>query len=185
MTNTFTAIQTPARRERCMCHCARCISGACNQCTEAGAWCAGREPDWGKASLAVIASDGKGNGCALHWVGIHFEQWRSDVGSSLKDLGLDDAPCGISVWEGKIESERDYYGETDAWLEGEFREPTLEEWDCINHDDCPWDDNEWYLPTKCTGRYVDFQGATRACLPGGEGCGLSGCAAAHGPQGGW
>lgn len=44
------------------------------------------------------------------------------------------------------------------------------------------------LPPECTccvGTYVDFQGADRRCLPGGEGCGLDGCTAAHGPMGGW
>lgn len=38
---------------------------------------------------------------------------------------------------------------------------------------------------RCDGRYVDFQGGDRACLPGGEGCGCEGCPAAHGPSGGW
>lgn len=40
---------------------------------------------------------------------------------------------------------------------------------------------------KCDGEYVDFQGATRDCLPGGEGCGLADCeserAAIGGPLG--
>lgn len=37
----------------------------------------------------------------------------------------------------------------------------------------------------CTGKYVDFQGAARPCLAGGEGCCLFGCSAAHPPEGGW
>jgi len=40
-------------------------------------------------------------------------------------------------------------------------------------------------PPRCDGSYVDFQGAERRCLQGGEGCGSTGCPAAHGPQGGW
>ena len=39
--------------------------------------------------------------------------------------------------------------------------------------------------SQCLGTYVDFQGAERQCLVGGEGCGLTGCHAAHGPMGGW
>lgn len=107
------------------------------------------EPDWSKASLAVIASDGKGNGCVLHYVGAHLHQWMSDVGRSLADLGLDDAPCGISIWEGKTHAWRSYDGEYDAELDGAFREPTPEEWGCINADDCPWDEHEW-VPVKET-----------------------------------
>lgn len=37
----------------------------------------------------------------------------------------------------------------------------------------------------CNGKYVDFQGALRDCLPGGDGCGLNDCPGAHGPSGGW
>lgn len=104
------------------------------------------EPNWGKPSLAVIASDGKGNGCVMHYVGAHLDQWRNDVGGSLKDLTLDDAPAGISIWEGKVRVTRSWEGEYDGELEGEFREPTPEEWDHINADECPWDVAEWFLP---------------------------------------
>lgn len=44
-----------------------------------------------------------------------------------------------------------------------------------------------YLPTpkRCDGTYVDFQGALRDCLTGGEGCCLEGCRARHEPSGGY
>ena len=103
------------------------------------------EPDWSKPSRAVVASDGKGNGCVMHYVGAHLDQWRSDVGDSLKDLGLDEAPAGISIWEGKVHTTRGYDGDYDAELVGEFRAPTEEEWDFINHDDCPWDSEDYFL----------------------------------------
>lgn len=37
----------------------------------------------------------------------------------------------------------------------------------------------------CNRTYVDFQGATRTCLPGGEGCALPLCPASTPPSGGW
>lgn len=37
---------------------------------------------------------------------------------------------------------------------------------------------------KCDGEYVDFQGATRPCLPGGEGCALAECESAQAAIGG-
>lgn len=37
----------------------------------------------------------------------------------------------------------------------------------------------------CDGTYVDFQGAQRQCLPGGEGCTLPGCVGTQPPSGGW
>lgn len=37
----------------------------------------------------------------------------------------------------------------------------------------------------CDGSYVDFQGAMRQCLIGGEGCFKIDCPAVHPPQGSW
>jgi hypothetical protein len=104
--------------------------------------------DWGKPSLAVIACRG-GAGVVLYSAGPHVESMIDGGGSRLlDDLGLDDAPDGISVWEGGIKSVHintpDAY-EYDAWLEGTFREPTGEEWQAICRGECPWPDENWWM----------------------------------------
>ncbi len=103
--------------------------------------------DWSKNSLAVIASRG-GEGAVLWWVGGHidFELCESGI-SALGDLGLDDAPEGICVWDGVYVFHKDtsYYhddgGESEAV--GDFRAPTDEEGEYIKRNECPWDANEW------------------------------------------
>lgn len=102
--------------------------------------------NWTKPSLAVIACDGDGNGCVLHTVGPHVTHELDEIGRALGDIGLDDAPEGISIWEGKIKtSGPDHDGEYDAWLDGTFREPTDDEWAAIRAGRCPWSEAGWLL----------------------------------------
>ncbi len=103
--------------------------------------------DWSKNSLAVIACR-NGEGSVLWWVGGHIDFELSESGMvSLGDLGLDNAPEGISVWDGVYVFHEDtsYFdndgGETEAV--GDFRVPTDEEWEHIKRNECPWDANEW------------------------------------------
>jgi hypothetical protein len=66
--------------------------------------------------------------------------------SDLDLLGLDDAPEGISIWEGEIRTSHTNTpdaNEYDSWLEGAFRSPTDEEWTAIREGRCPWDEKEW------------------------------------------
>lgn len=96
---------------------------------------------WVKPSLAVVACDGGGNGCVLWTAGpaMRFEIIESGL-RDLSDLGLDDAPEGISVWAGRIYSDpRD----DDSELRGEFRSPTIDEWAAIMRGECPWNDADW------------------------------------------
>ncbi len=103
--------------------------------------------DYSKPSLAVIASDGDGHGCVLSTVGVHIEFEIKEAGlHDLGDLGMDDAPRGISIWEGKTESHRDHEGDVDTWLEGAFRQPTEQEWAAIVRGECPWDWRAWVKP---------------------------------------
>ena len=103
--------------------------------------------DWNKKSLAVIASHG-GDGAVLWWVGGHLDYEISEgYASSLGDLGLDNAPNGICVWEGVYDyhSDKSYYDNDGGYTEanGEFRVPTDEEWEYIRENRCPWDANDW------------------------------------------
>jgi hypothetical protein len=107
--------------------------------------------DWTKPSKAVVVQ-GTGGGCVLFTAGPHVASMINEAGvSDLDNLGLDDAPDGVSIWEGGIKSV--HHNTPDAnehewWLEGAFREPTDEEWESIRKNDCPWDDNEWRAPPK-------------------------------------
>jgi hypothetical protein len=109
---------------------------------------------WDKNSLAVVANSSAGNGGVILWTaGPHLENEIDSIGSvRLDDLGLDDAPEGISIWEGK------YIGyktgnpmdgeEWDTEAHGKFRTPTDAEWEAIRADRCPWPDSDWYSAVK-------------------------------------
>lgn len=105
--------------------------------------------NWVKPSLAVIACDGQGNGCVLWTAGPHIKFEMEDIGAKLDDLGLDDAPKGISIWTGVsvMEETSTLDGhDFNSYLEGDFRAPTQDEWKAITINSCPWDDEDWKLP---------------------------------------
>lgn len=105
--------------------------------------------DWSKPSKAVVACSGD-VGCVLWTAGPHVDSYISESGSGhLEDIGLDNAPDGISIWEGKIITVHHHtpdMNEWDSWLDGTFRPPTDSEWDAIRRGECPWDDAEWRKP---------------------------------------
>lgn len=101
---------------------------------------------WGKPSKAVIAMGPDGCGVVLSTAGPHVACDIEQISGDLGDLGLDDAPPGISIWEGKSEGGAyDHYNGdyADTYLVGTFREPTEEEWQAIRKGKCPWSDEEW------------------------------------------
>ena len=113
---------------------------------------AGPEPDkvdWSKPSLAVVACDGNGHGCVLWTAGPHVASLINEAGvSRLDELGLDDAPEGICVWEGVVRGTV-HHGmdgtEYDSHLEGSFRDLTDEEWASVRKNECPWDETPWTI----------------------------------------
>lgn len=100
----------------------------------------------GLDSMAVVAGDGKGNAILLHWVGNSLDQEIHNISDDPKELGLVPDEPGVFIWEGKLHSSRDYYGDYDTWLEGEFRQPSTVEWMHLSQDEEPWDRNEFVLP---------------------------------------
>lgn len=110
-----------------------------------------QEPPWSKynremKSRLVVASN-RGQGCVLYAIGSCWEAWHEGSGSyRLEDNGLDDAPDGISIWEGRMLSwgpDRD--GEYDAELRGEFRELTAYEWALLSGGEAPWYEEDWLV----------------------------------------
>lgn len=105
--------------------------------------------DFAKPSRAVVASN-CGDGSVLWYAGGHLDFEISEgVGNVLADLGLDDAPLGISVWVGKVNYIEYQCAEggvdCDAETVGEFRDPTPEEWDAIKSGRNPWNVRDWML----------------------------------------
>lgn len=91
---------------------------------------------------AVVACNSASQGCVLSFVGKALDHLIFSNGvNTLNALGLDGSPDGISIWEGEVVTTKmwtDYGWEYDCHLEGEFREPTDEEWAAIRRDECPW-----------------------------------------------
>ena len=105
--------------------------------------------DYSKNSMAVVASDGAGNGAVLWYVGGHLSNEIEEAGlHHLGDLGLDGADCGIWVWEGKYlwsPGGYEYPEDGDMDCVGDFRPPTQEEWVFIMKGESPWNDDDWLL----------------------------------------
>lgn len=112
--------------------------------------------NWSKPSLAVCASDGN-NGWVPWHCGPHVEMQIDGLSAQLQDLGLDDAPKGISIWEGTLAGgERTYEGDYyDVYLKGTFRAPTDDEWAAIREGRCPWNSTDWELETPGLAEIAD------------------------------
>lgn len=86
-------------------------------------------------SRAVMANAKQGGGCVLFVEPDCFlEHDISNLSARLDDLGLDDAPLGISVWEGTFKGgEKDHFNGDyhDVYPVGTFRAPTDDEWTAI------------------------------------------------------
>jgi len=98
-------------------------------------------------SKAVLASDGY-DGIVLFTVGFSLKHEMQETGvRSLSDLGLDDAPIGISVWEGKyLWTPGGYECPQDGSTHpvGKFRVPSKKEWKAIQKNVCPWDEKDYF-----------------------------------------
>jgi hypothetical protein len=113
-------------------------------------------PAWkpGMQSRALIGCDGDGNGALLAWIGESLEYEIDGIGKALADLGLDDAPEGLSIWEGTYVGRR--YDTMDGTeyeteVQGTFRDLTDEEWDALKRGDDPWNPDDWFLTCQRTG----------------------------------
>lgn len=100
------------------------------------------EDEWNAPSKAVVVNTSNGEGVVLWYVGPHISMdVEEHCITLLSDLGLDEAPPGISVWEGKYQyqsSNNPENPDVDAELLGEFRPPTEEEWKAIRENRNPW-----------------------------------------------
>lgn len=94
-------------------------------------------------SIALIAAkDGKG--CILSHDGDGIEADIDSLGvGDLGDHGLDDAPDGLSIWEGRLDAWVSHSPENgtdyEAQLEGKFRDLTEREWFLLRNTGTPWE----------------------------------------------
>ena len=108
--------------------------------------------DWKKPSRAVCACR-NGIGQVLWYVGAHIACEIEEGCLDWDDLGLDNAPDGISIWEGIYRFIPEYtkYGQSEGGSttpEGTFRPPTDTEWKAIRENRNPWDKRNWELPER-------------------------------------
>lgn len=97
--------------------------------------------EW-QPSKAVIANRENGRGCII-WVtlGSLLEDQMREGSDDLADLGLDDAPPGISIWEGTFvwrPGSWEYPQDGELWPKGAFRAPSDDEWAAIREGRSPW-----------------------------------------------
>jgi hypothetical protein len=112
---------------------------------------------------AASAEGTTSRGCVLYAVGAHLRFEIEEGGlHELGELGIDDAPAGISVWEGTFiwqpggwECPQD----GDMFPKGVFRPPTAEEWQSIREGRCPWQET----PCICDGSVGDYEGPLADC----------------------
>jgi hypothetical protein len=100
-------------------------------------------PRWnGRPSLVMCARGPRGAGVVVHAVG-QVRELLEDGDSDLDAVGLDDAPPGLTVWEGRIKSGRAHLDGPDTALVGTYRAPTAEEVVSLIQGMCPWDLSLW------------------------------------------
>lgn len=102
-----------------------------------------------KPSRALIASSGLDNGFVMEFVGQDLDTKITCVGTDTMDLGLGDAPEGLSIWEGRYV----FVPHDDVEPRGVFRDLTYEEWNQLRDHGELWDPQDWCLPedpTSCT-----------------------------------
>ena len=99
-----------------------------------------RPAGW-RISRAVVANR-KGHGCVLFYDGNSIRMEIEEAGlHELSDLGLDDAPEGVSIWEGEyVWQSGGFECPTDGecYPSGKFRKPTKAEWGYITCDESPF-----------------------------------------------
>jgi hypothetical protein len=108
-----------------------------------------------RPSMALIAH-AYGEGVLLDYTGTNIEGEVDMIGYALGDLGLDDAPDGLSVWEGRYHYDPGFesdHGPPEPSSEpvGAFRALTPDEWARLARDGVLWDDDgDAFVPANDT-----------------------------------
>lgn len=94
-------------------------------------------------SIALIANH-EGQGIVLAFAGESIGHEIDAVGRNLEELQLDDAPNGLSIWEGQIDWSCGGYldDNAEAYVRGTFRQLEVEEWARLAQTGVPWEMGE-------------------------------------------
>ena len=116
-------------------------------------------------SKALIANMG-GIGCVLDYTGDAITWHIREFSPSLDELGLDDAPDGLSVWEGTMGSVRHYTQDGEDWdfeANGKFRDLNPEEWAALQKDGCLWPKAEIRKCENCGYSLYEYEAGETLC----------------------
>lgn len=101
---------------------------------------------WNKDSFAVVASDTR-RMIVLYTGGPAVKMELDESGMDPEEiLPVEEAGDGISVWVGKTKWEPgpyEYPDDGETILDGEFRDPTDQEWEHIRKGESPWNEADW------------------------------------------
>jgi hypothetical protein len=100
------------------------------------------EPPWDKRPAKALVACYFGKAELLEHQGgdIDYEIENVGRGDYLFDHSMGLPPeDGIWVWEGYLHTSKDYYGDVDCYLEGEYRKATEEEWQRHLKEEYIWD----------------------------------------------
>jgi hypothetical protein len=99
------------------------------------------EPPWDKRPAKALVACYFGKAELLEYQGSDIEIEIEAIGrDSLFEHSMGYPPeDGIWVWEGYLHTSRDYWGEVDCYLEGEYRKATEQEWHRHLKEEYIWD----------------------------------------------
>lgn len=97
-----------------------------------------------KPSRVIVAMGPNGKGAVLDYIGWHVGNEIEEAGVyELDGLGLDDAPRGVTMWEGVYVFVGDEPDGIEARPQGKFRRLTDAEWAAVRHGFPPWNQRDW------------------------------------------
>lgn len=93
----------------------------------------------------LFATDGRGLVLIHDWIGAGVTFYMEDdcLTSTLREELAYHLFPGLWIWEGKVCTSRDYWGECDEWLEGDVRPLDEDEARALRENDILWDRSLW------------------------------------------
>lgn len=102
-----------------------------------------RKDPWNKTNSIALVASNNGHGCILAFNGEGIEvDFEHESDPSLDMHWMDDAPDGLSIWEGCYKDHEtwgDHGMDYDGELVGTFRPLTEREWELLKSTGTPWE----------------------------------------------
>jgi len=107
-------------------------------------WGGWKRKAWKETSKAIICTN-SWSSCVLCYSGIHIDYEVNEFGvDPMSEESFNPMPPGegIFYWEGRTKGKTYYDGDSESWLEGEWRRPTEEELTLLKEGKNPLPSNE-------------------------------------------